>query len=159
MGLIWLWDEKRDGSGWGCGGCVHTHSQGFSNLALLQGVPLAISAPKHKVNLGPQAEKQNFCSVWSPWRGAPVLLSLCCGSCQHSLPCRPLVCCKLLAAHERLGMPFSLLYLHIALHQSHVCQFSCNWALVLCMGSFLLSDFLFQRLIPLNCGNLMTCNQ
>lgn len=47
-----------------------------------------------------------------------------------------LVCCKLLAAHERLGTPFSLLYLHITLHQSHVCQFSCNWALVLCMGSF-----------------------
>lgn len=72
----------------------------FSTLALLQRVPPVLSAPKHKVNMGPQGETQNF-SVWSPWRWTPVLLSLCCGPCQHSLPCRAHWCAANFWLHMR----------------------------------------------------------
>lgn len=106
----------------------------FSTLALLQGEPLVLSTPKHTVDMGPQGETQN-CSIWSPWGWTPVLPSLCCGPCQHSLPCRPRghagdhVCSGWLCsdtAHERLQKLFSLLFIHVVLHRSHVCQFSCN---------------------------------
>lgn len=37
MGLTWLWDKKSDGSGWGCGGCVHTPSNGFPPWLFFRG--------------------------------------------------------------------------------------------------------------------------
>lgn len=80
----------RQGEGWLClktwRMCSHTLTW-FSTLALLQGLPLFLSL--HQSIRWSTGKNTELLLHLEPWRWTPVLLSLCCGPCQQSLPCRP----------------------------------------------------------------------